>query len=299
LRDDKQRQAGLYAQDQIKFGGWTLSLTGRQDWVNTRAISRAAFPPAGTYEREDSATTGRVGLNYLFDVGLSPYVSYSTSFVPNTGADLNGNMFKPTTGEGKEIGLKFKPNGMNLMLTAALFEITQKDILTPDPVDPFFNVQTDAVRVRGFEVEARGNITRELEVIAGYTHLDPKVIASLAGNAGKKMLSAPADQASLWGKYTWYDGPLAGFGIGTGVRYVGQSYGDDANSFVVPAYTLLDAAVSYDFGYRNPVLRGLSAQINAINLTNRYYVASCLTGLPYCGLGTGRTVLGTLKYSWN
>jgi iron complex outermembrane receptor protein len=24
-----------------------------------------------------------------------------------------------------------------------------------------------------------------------------------------------------------------------------------------------------------------------------------LTGLPYCGLGSARTVLGTLKYAWN
>lgn len=46
-------------------------------------------------------------------------------------------------------------------------------------------------------------------------------------------------------------------------------------------------------------LKGWSAQINATNLTNKYYVASCLTGLPYCGLGSARTVLGTVKYAWN
>ena len=48
-----------------------------------------------------------------------------------------------------------------------------------------------------------------------------------------------------------------------------------------------------------PIWKGWSAQVNATNLTNQYYVASCLTGLPYCGLGTARTVLGTLKYAWN
>jgi iron complex outermembrane receptor protein len=36
-----------------------------------------------------------------------------------------------------------------------------------------------------------------------------------------------------------------------------------------------------------------------INLTDHYYVASCLTGLAYCGLGNGRKVLATLKYAWN
>ena len=35
-------------------------------------------------------------------------------------------------------------------------------------------------------------------------------------------------------------------GIGAGVRYVGESYGDAGNTFVIPSYTLFDAAMSYD-----------------------------------------------------
>ena len=97
----------------------------------------------------------------------------------------------------------------------------------------------------------------------------------------------------------WYDGPVAGLGIGGGVRYVGQSYGNAANTILIPDYTLFDATVSFDFKYLRPDLKGWSAQINATNLTNKYYVASCLTGLPYCGLGSARTVLGTVKYAWN
>jgi iron complex outermembrane recepter protein len=299
LRDDNLSQAGLYIQDQIKLDRWTLTLSGRQDWANTDFTSSAVFPVAGHYARNDQAQTGRVGLNYLFDVGLSPYVSYATSFTPNLGADLTGNSFKPTTGDGTEIGVKFKPNGSNLMLTAALFEINQQDVLTANPANPFFSVQTDAVRVRGFEFEAKGNITRELEITAGYTHLDPRVTASVAGYAGKYMMNTAQDQAAVWGKYTWYDGPLAGLGLGAGVRYVGETYGDNFNTFVIPSYALLDATVSYDLSYVRPDWRGWSAKINATNLTNHFYVASCLTGLPYCGLGNARTVLGTLKYSWN
>ena len=68
---------------------------------------------------------------------------------------------------------------------------------------------------------------------------------------------------------------------------------------MIPSYTLFDAAVSYDFAYLRPDWKGWKAQINATNLTNHFYVASCLTGLPYCGSRHGRTVLGTLKYSWN
>ncbi|MEH2535169.1 iron complex outermembrane receptor protein [Bradyrhizobium sp. AZCC 1588] len=299
LRNDKQTQAGLYLQDQIKLDRWTLTLTGRQDWASTQFDSFAIFPRAGVYARDDKATTGRVGLNYLFDIGLSPYVSYSTSFTPNLGADVAGNSFKPTTGEGAEVGVKFKPVGSNFLVTAAAFDIRQIDVLTPLPSNPLFSVQTDAVRVRGVELELKGNLTRELEIVAGYAHLDPKVERSFAGYAGKYMMNTALDQASLWGKYTWYDGPLAGLGLGAGVRYVGDTYGDNFNTFVVPSYMLVDAAVSYDFAYLRPDLNGLKAQINITNLFDHYYVASCFTGLPYCGFGNARTVLGTLKYNWN
>jgi iron complex outermembrane receptor protein len=136
-------------------------------------------------------------------------------------------------------------------------------------------------------------------MIAGYSHIDPRVTKSLAGNAGKYMQSTALDQASLWSKYTWYNGPLAGFGIGAGVRYVGDSYGDAGNTFVIPPYTLFDATMSYDLAYLRPDLKGWKMQLNATNLADRFYVQSCLTGLPYCAMGTGRMVLGTLKYSWN
>jgi iron complex outermembrane receptor protein len=299
LLNNKIDQAGLYAQDQIKLDRWTLSLTGRQDFVNTELVSLAQYPNPDTYRRSDSAQTGRVGLNYLFDFGLSPYANYSTSFVPNANASRTGQAFKPTTGEGWEAGVKFQPVGTNLMLTAAYFDIRQNDVLTSDPVDFLFSVQTDAVRSRGVELEARGNITRELEIIAGYSHTDAKIVESAVGAQGKYVNGVPIDQASLWAKYTWFDGPLAGLGLGAGIRYVGESYGDQFNTFVLPDYTLFDASVNYDFAYVRSDLKGWSAQVTAKNLTNRYYVASCLTGLAYCGLGTARTILGTLKYSWN
>ena len=94
------------------------------------------------------------------------------------------------------------------MITATAFDIRQTDVLTPLPANPLFSVQTDAVRVRGFELEAKGNLTREFEMVAGYSHLDPKVDKSIAGYAGKYLMDTALDQTSLWGKYTWYDGRL-------------------------------------------------------------------------------------------
>ena len=96
----------------------------------------------------------------------------------------------------EEIGVKFQPVGTNLMFTAALFEINQNDILTADPATFVTSLQTDSARSRGFELEARGNITRELEIVAAYTKIDAKVIKSLIpANVDKYVNGVPLDQA--------------------------------------------------------------------------------------------------------
>jgi iron complex outermembrane receptor protein len=119
-RDDKQSQTGLYLQDQVKLDRWTLLLTTRRDWVTSDFTSYAFFPPAGHYNTTDTAPTYRAGLSYLFDFGLSPFITYATSFTPNLGADLDGKPFKPTTAEGTEVGLKYKPPGVDLMVTTSV-----------------------------------------------------------------------------------------------------------------------------------------------------------------------------------
>jgi iron complex outermembrane receptor protein len=296
--NDTQKQTGVYLQDQIKLDRWTLSLSGRHDWAETKQISTGLFPAPGVYNADDQKFTGRAGLTYLFDFGLAPYINYSTSFVPVLGATAAGAAFRPTTGAGKEIGVKYQPTGMNLLLTAALFDITQQNVLTADPNNNLFNIQTGEARSRGVEFEARGNVTREFEIIGGYSRFNPKVTSSNNGDVGNYLPYVAIEQASLWGKYTWYDGPVAGLGLGAGVRYVGKSYGDAANTITITPYTLYDAAISYDFAYRSPSLKGLTAQLNATNLFDKYYVSNCFSGLPYCGLGQGRTVLLTLKYAW-
>ena len=49
---------GVYAQDQIRWQRWTLTLGGREDFVNARFDDRTA----GTQARQDvSAFSGRVG----------------------------------------------------------------------------------------------------------------------------------------------------------------------------------------------------------------------------------------------
>lgn len=91
-----QYQAGLHAQNQIRWADWTLSLGGRHDWARSSVYNANV---GTTTVQRDEAFTGRIGLVRRFDSGVAPYVSYSTSFEPTAGADAAGAAFKPTTAD--------------------------------------------------------------------------------------------------------------------------------------------------------------------------------------------------------
>ncbi|MBU9513930.1 TonB-dependent siderophore receptor [Burkholderia multivorans] len=285
---------GLYAQDQIKWNRWTLTLGGREDWVNMRMDDRAA----GTQSKADvSAFTGRVGLTYQAGYGLSPYISYSTSFNPIIGVSLlDGGVPKPTRGRQIEAGLRWQPPGKNLMLNAAIYQINQTNGVTPalptqDPSSTK-SVQTGEVRARGIELSATGKVTPNLSLIASYAYQDVKVVQANDAtlNNWPVDIPRPRQMASLWADWTWHTGPLAGFGLGGGVRYQSASAGAADNSLTVSSYTLIDAAVHYD-------VRNWRFAVNATNLFNRHYISGCQS-TSVCMFGNDRTVIATAKYNW-
>ncbi|MGG5890818.1 TonB-dependent siderophore receptor [Falsiroseomonas sp. HC035] len=287
-------QLGLYVQDQMRYGNWVLTLGGRQDWTTTETESRLR---GVTTSAEDSAFSGRVGLVYLAPNGLAPYASYTTSFQPQLGTTASGAAFRPTEGEQYEVGVKFQLPGRNSFVQAAAFEITQSNVLTSDPANRLFRVQTGEVRVRGFELEAVAEVTPALRVLGSYTYLDAEITQANDGTAGNRPNGVPAHTASVYGDYSFRNGALRGIGLGAGVRHVGNTPVGNANAGLVPSVTLLDAAIRFDLERLGPSLRGMRFNLSASNLTDETYVATC-DSASACFYGTGRTVLGTLSYTW-
>jgi len=288
------RQIGLYLQDQIDIGALSLVFGGRQDWAESETDDKLG---GGRTKQEDDAFTGRVGLLYSFDNGIAPYVSWSESFQPVTGTDFGGNPFEPTTGTQYEIGVKVEPPGWNSLLTLSAYTLKQQNVPTADPVNTFFQVQTGEIETRGIEAELKSNPLDGLNLIAAYAFLDSEVTKSNDGIEGNVPVYQPRHTASLWGDYTIQDGALAGLGGGGGARYVGETWGDAANTFEVPDYWLFDAVLRYDLGGLGPMLDGASLAVNATNLFDKRHVTEC-QNINTCYYGTGRTVYATLKYRW-
>ncbi|KVD35360.1 TonB-dependent receptor [Burkholderia sp. ABCPW 11] len=285
---------GVYAQDQIRWRRWTLTLGGREDVVNARFDDRAA----GSHAQQDvSAFSGRVGLTYRGDAGLSPYVAYSTSFDPVIGVRMyGGGLPKPTRGTQTEAGLRWQPAGRNLMLNAAVYRIDQTNVVTPTPVnlDPTAttSVQTGKVRSRGIELSAVGQVSRELSIVASYLYQDVKNVQANDASLNHWPVSVPLPRqmASMWADWTWRTGALAGLGIGGGVRYQSASAGAPDNSLTVPSVTLYDLAIHYE-------LPRWRFAVNVANLFDRRYVSGCQS-YAVCVFGNERTVLASAKYNW-
>ncbi|XSG82595.1 MAG: TonB-dependent siderophore receptor [Methyloligella sp. ZOD6] len=289
-------QTGVYLQDQIKLDRWILTLGGRHDWASAEVQDYLAGTAAS---QNDSDFSWRAGLGYMFDNGLTPYFSYSTSFQPQIGISVDGTPFDPATGEQYEVGIKYQPVGTDALFTIAAFDLTRENFLTQDPVT-FISRQNGKARVRGIELEAKVSLTDHLVVIASYAYLDSKITESDNPlEIGRPLELTPENQASAWLDYMFDRGVLDGLRVGGGVRYVGNYLGEtvSADPIVVPSYTLFDAMVSYDLGKFSPKLDGTELALNLTNLSDEYYVTYCYTEV-YCSLGQGRMVLGSLRYRW-
>lgn len=302
--DQDRSQIGLYAEDQMEWNNFVFSLGGRYDWANTDTRTRTSVAD-NQVDQRDGKFTWRAGLVYNFDNGLSPYAGYSTSFNPASGTDRLGNAFEPTTGEQFEVGVKYQPNGSNSFVTLSAYHLIQDNVLSPDTTPGFTNysVQTGQVRMRGVELEGKAEITDAFSVLASYAYTDSEITkanpnAAGISNEGNRFAFVPRQQASLWLDYTLQTSTIwDGLSFGGGARYTGQTFGDNANKFDIPSYTVFDAAVRYDFGKADPKLEGLKASLNVSNIFDRKYVSTCIAATG-CYWGEGRTVYATLKYSW-
>lgn len=292
--DQTLSQTGVYLQDQMKLGRFRLTLSTRHDWTEQTTDNRLA---STTQSQSSDKQTYRAGLLYLFDNGLAPYVSYATSFEPVVGVGSTGLPFIPTSGRQYEAGLKYKPAFADMLFTAAIFDLSQRNTLTPSSV-PGFSVQQGEIQSRGVELEARGKINANVEIIAASTLLDTKVAQSTDLTAiGKRPQAIPTHFESLWMNYKFLTGGLTGLTIGGGVRSVGRSYGDDVNSLVSPGYVVFDAGLRYDLANLVRAWRGAEATLNVTNLFDKSYYTSCSSNF-YCQFGNGRLVLAGLRYRW-
>jgi iron complex outermembrane receptor protein len=291
--DQTIEQLGAYVQDQIHFDdNWLLTLGGRHDRVRNDFDNNISGG-ASSNQKHD-AFTGRVGLTYLTDFGLAPYVSYAESFSPNNGVDRFGRTFDPSEANQWEAGVKYQPHD-DLLLTLAAFDLIKTNVLTAERnasgATTGFNVAEGKQRSRGIEAEARGKFGEHWDVLASYTYTKAEITRSNDGNQGNRPANVPEHMASAWVNYSLTDGTLRGLSLGAGARYIGSMYGNNANTFGADSYTLFDASASYQLTPQ------VTLAVYAQNLLDEDYTATCDSATS-CYPGLERNLMTSVKYSW-
>ncbi|NHZ39228.1 TonB-dependent siderophore receptor [Massilia aquatica] len=285
------KRIGVYAQDQIKVGEkWVASLGGRYDML--RYNETGFFGGVRANNEKSHAFTGRAGLVYLADNGLAPFASYSTSFEPTTGVDRTGARFKPSEGKQFEAGLRYQPKGADVLLSAAVYQLTRQNVQVEDPQNANFAMQAGEVRSRGLELEARTRIGKSANLIAAYAYTDARTTKAsplYPEREGQRVDSVPYNQFSIWGDEGFGAAGLPGLRFGAGARYVGSTRGAaHGTPVIVPSVALIDAMASYSTG-------PWKLALNVTNLADKTYIGSCTYG---CFYGEPRKVIVTASYRW-
>ncbi|KXV64232.1 ligand-gated channel protein [Gluconobacter oxydans] len=291
--NETETQTGVYAQEQAQWHDFYLTLSGRGDFTQSLTVNNLT---AGRTPQQDNAFTGRVGLLYKSPIGLSPYVSYATSFQPQVGTTRLNTPYLPTRSRQIEAGLKYKPPhgtpwGEDFMLTADFFDLVETNVLTTDPEDSTYDIQTGEQRTRGFEAEGVGRLPYRIDMLGSFTYQDPRITkTTVAAQLNQRPVAIPSHMASLFLKRDFRLTKDWMTGIGGGVRYTGNTAGALPETFSVPSQLVWDLQAHVDY-------QRFGVQFNGTNLANRHYVAVCTRSVA-CAWAPGRAVFVTLSYRW-
>jgi len=224
-----------------------------------------------TTEDKQDAFTPKVGLTYEFIPGVAAYANYSRSFAPQWNSKgPGGKSVDPEEGENWEAGVKFQTLEGKLSGMVSVFQLTRENVATANltTADPFDTIVSGEQRSRGVEFETAAELLPGLNFTFAYAYTDAEVTEDNVTPVGNRLIGVADHAVSAWLKYSVQDGPLKGFGIGVGGRYYSDQAGDLANSFNIPSYGLLDAALYYE-------RESFSVQVNFNNLTDkRHFVGS-------------------------
>lgn len=284
---ERKRGLGIYVQDQISLtDDLILVLGGRYDIANVR---NEDFISSTVEFQQNEAFSPQIGIVYSPIEPLSIYASYSRSFAQETGRTFDNSIFQPLRGTQYEIGLKADINDQ-LSTTLALYDLTLSNVVTEDPENPGFDIQTGEQNSQGIELSMAGEILPGWNITAGYAYNDARITEDNSFDEGNRLNNAPENAFSLWSTYRIQQGDLSGLGFGLGLFYVGEREGDLANSFELPGYLRTDAAVFYEKDR-------FRASINVRNLFDIDYFETAQNDLRV-SIGEPLTVSASLSWQF-
>ncbi len=269
----------IYVQEQIKLGKFSALLSLRNEWfediTNYKAPKEASF--------KNTALIPRIGLTYEVSKSVNVYATYLTGYQPQSntvtllpstgnfyGVDQSAAQFKPLVSDLKELGMKSTLGTSQFTLSAAIYEINQKNILMSanDPTNPDLLVQRGADRSRGFETDLAGYILPNWQINASYSFIDAVIRMDKDEKLiGQRKENTPKHSGNLWTRYNFSSSSaLNDLGIGLGMQTQSSRIPWFSRAFEVPGFTTFDAAIYY-----SPAKSNVQMALNINNVFDKTY----------------------------
>jgi outer membrane receptor for ferric coprogen and ferric-rhodotorulic acid len=288
-------QKGLY-------GSWRVSPTenlslvagARLSWyenVYTNLNNNRA-----TKSDESAKVTPYAAISYALDNHWTIYSSYTSIFEPQTARNVSGQVLSPVNGTNLELGLKGELMDGRVNTSLAVFRYDHKNRSTPDYASGmvcgggYCSQASGKVRSQGVEAEIAGQVSRGLQLIAGYTFNTTKFLEDSV-NKGKVFSTwTPKHIARVWANYRFADA-LDKLTVGGGISMQSKTLGYD-RSFNVSGFAITNARIAYQL---NPEV-DLALNVNNV-FDKRYYIPGFNTAGSNNNYGAPRNFLFTVKYT--
>lgn len=284
---------GIYAQDQIKlpFG---LNVMGGLRYQNVKQWDNTN----NTQQTADDAVTPRIGVLWQAQKWLSFYGNYIENFGASNQFAItsSGKPLPPESAQQWEIGSKFEFYDGKFSATVAYYDITKQHVATRDPNDNsgIYSIAAGEVRSRGPEVDIRGEIMPDWNVIATYSNFDTRVTKDNNGLEGNRLFAVPRNVGSLWSTYNFQTGNLNGLKVGGGMTVRDGSTNGTNNGYETAGYATIDLLAAYTWKVEKSKV---TAQLNVNNLLDKTYYpdANAFGAGSMRTIGTPRSLLGSIK----
>jgi len=264
-------QYSIFAEDRLELTDQVAVIGGLR--YERPTIERENLIAGGTLTRDYSALTWRVGAVYTPVQGFAIYGQYATAIDPLSSLITFSDAQAPfdlTTGRQIEVGVKQEFWQGRGEWTFAAYDIVKNNLLTQDPNNPLVTQQIGQQSSRGLELSVAAQLTETLRAEGNVAVLQAQYDEFWIGGvsyAGKVPTNVPEQVANLWLK--WNFAPR--WDVYGGVRWVGQTFNDQANLSARPDYWLFNAGIDYAVT-DNSVL-----SIRGFNLTDELYATSAGT----------------------
>jgi iron complex outermembrane receptor protein len=283
---------GIFASETAYLGDKLIAnLAGRYDFYKYNLSEDGLL----SSKKKEEALTWNAGLLYKIIPSASIYLSYATSYEPNSAKNLVGEL-KPQEGEQWEVGVKGLAMNDTLQYSVVFYDITKSNISKRlkelnDDGDRIYKLIGEQTST-GMELDTAWQMTDDVSLLASYAYIDAEISKDATNplEVGNTPEGVAKHSASLFASY----GFTPSLTILGGVNYADDVPNDEDNVFMLPGATVYDLSLKYSHFMVHDETVLLQAGIK--NLTDeRVYIQS---GHDEVGIGQARTLYANLEYQF-